>query len=95
MAAIPINRRDPVVQERLNEHLRRPEVLQYLLRQALHADPASPEQVRQFLTTAPPEVFVALDSLLPLPQGSCDEHVEEDRIAQGFVGMMLAAGGRR
>lgn len=70
--------------------MRRPEVLQYLLFRALHAAPASSEQVRQFLATAPPEVFVALDGLLPVPVGdAAGGSVHDDPIAQGFVGLVL------
>lgn len=99
MTATPVNRRDPVAQERLNAHMRRPEVLQYLLHEALHADPATPEQVRAFLETAPPDVFVALDGLLPVPVSDLPSRsVHDDPIAQGFVGLILSGskpGGER
>lgn len=79
-------------QQRLNSHMRCKDVLEWALFQSLHAEPASQEQVKRFLVTAPPEVFVLLDGLVPLPSpaGIHDESLHENRIVQGFVGMALA-----
>lgn len=79
-------------QERLNSRMRRPDVMERILFQSLHAVPASEEQVKRFLTSAPPEVFVLLNGLVPMPSpaGIHDESLHENRIVQGFVGLALA-----
>lgn len=79
-------------QQRLNNHMRRQDVLERLLLQSLHAAPATEEQVKRFLATAPPEVFVLLHGFLPKPpQASIYvEVLHENRIVQGFVGMIIA-----
>jgi hypothetical protein len=82
-------------QERLNSHMGRPDVMERILFESLNAEPASEAQVRRFLTSAPPEVFVLLNGLVPMPspEGIHDESLHENRIVQGFVGLALA--GRR
>lgn len=91
MSDTPFQRRDSVAQARINQHMRRKDVLEYLLARSLHAEPASPTQVKAFLATAPPEVFVALDGLLPSAAGSSrDESVHENPLVQGFVGLVLS-----
>lgn len=53
--------RSPEAQEFLNSVMRRKDVLEYIVSQALHAEPATPEEVERFLKEkAPPEVFVLL-----------------------------------
>lgn len=88
MSLHPHFHRNPVEQMQLNSHMRRPEVQQFLLHQALHSEPATPEQVRAFLKTAPPEIFILLDALLPLParKNLRDESVHDSPILQGLVG---------
>jgi hypothetical protein len=80
-------------QQRLNNHMRPKEVLEWALIQSLHAEPANAGQVKRFLAAAPPEVFMLLDGLVPLPSpaGIHDESLHENRIVQGFVGMALAS----
>jgi hypothetical protein len=94
-----IKNRTEEEQEQLNNHMRRKDVLERILFESLNAEPASQEQVKRFLTAAPPEVFVLLDGLvpLPLPAATHDESLDENRIVQGFVGMALAGrkGARR
>lgn len=87
-----INNRPEEEQQRLNNHMRRKHVLEWVLFQSLHAEPASEEQVKRFLAVAPPEVFVLLDGLMPLPwpEGVQDEAPHENRIVQGFVAMVMA-----
>lgn len=82
-------RRNPVEQMRLNALMRRPEAQQILLHHALHSDPATPDQVREFLQTAPPEIFILLDALLPLPahQNVRDASLHDSPILQGLVGV--------
>jgi hypothetical protein len=79
-------------QQRLNSHMRRKDVLEWALFQSLHAEPASEAHVKRFLTSAPPEVLVLLNGLVPMPspEGIHDECLHENRIVQGFVGMILA-----
>jgi hypothetical protein len=62
-----INDRTEEVQELLNSHMRRKDVPERILFESLNAEPASQEQVKRFLTAAPPEVFVLLDGLLSPP----------------------------
>lgn len=87
-----INNRPEEEQQRLNNHMRRKDVLERVLFQSLHAEPASEEQVKRFLAAAPPEIFVLLDGLMPpsSPAGLHNEALHEKRIVQGFVGMILA-----
>lgn len=79
-------------QQQLNSHMRREDVLEWILVQAIHAEPASQEQVKRFLAAAPPEVFVLLDGLMPQPSpvGLHDNSLHENQIVQGFVGMAMA-----
>lgn len=82
--------RNPATQRRLNELMRRPDALQYLLFQSLNSEPATPEQVKEFLATAPPEVSIAVDGLLPVTaDGTRIGPAYDDRIVQGFVGWVL------
>ena len=87
-----INNRSEEEQQRLNNYMRREDVLERVLFQSLHAEPASEEQVEHFLAAAPPEVFVLLEGFVPQPSpaGLHDEVLHEKRIVQGFVGMILA-----
>lgn len=87
-----IKNRTAEQQEQLNNHMRRTDVLESILLESLHAEPASQEEVKRFLATAPPEVFVLLDSLLPLPSptGIHDESLHENRIVQCLVGAAMA-----
>jgi hypothetical protein len=87
-----IKNRTEEEQERLNSHMRHKDVLEWILLQSLHAEPAGQEQVKRFLTAAPPEVFVLLDGLVPPPSlaGIHEESLHENRIVQGFVGMAMA-----
>lgn len=87
-----INFRTEEEQEQLNDHVRRKEVLEWALFQSLHAEPASAGQVKRFLATAPPEVFVLLGGLVPtaaLP-ATQNESLHENPIVQGFVGAVRA-----
>lgn len=79
-------------QEQLNSQMRRKDVLEWALFESLHAEPASQEQVKRFLTAAPPEVFVLLYGLVPPPSPAAinDESLHENRIVQGFVGTVMA-----
>lgn len=87
------NPRTPEQHERLNEYVRRKDVSEF----ALHTTPATSEQVKHFLCTAPPEVFVLLDGL------SADRHcpdgrmtsVYDSRMVAGFVGARLDEAGAR
>ena len=90
-----INIRTEEEQQRLNGFMRRKDVLEGILFRSLHAEPASAEQVKRFLSLAPPEVFVLLDGLLPLPlsPGIPGDAVHENRIVQGFVGMAISRKG--
>lgn len=87
-----IKNRTAEQQEQLNNHMRRTDVLESILLESLHAEPASQEQVKRFLAAAPPEVYVLLDGLLPppLPTGLGDESLHKNRIVQGFVGAAIA-----
>ncbi|WP_437771384.1 hypothetical protein [Arthrobacter sp. KNU40] len=87
-----IKNRTAEEQERFSSHMRRNDVLESILLESLHAEPASQEEVKWFLATAPPEVFVLLDGLLPLPlpTGLRDESLHENRTVQGFVGAAMA-----
>jgi hypothetical protein len=87
-----IKNRTEEEQEQLNNHMRRKDVLERILFESLNAEPASQEQVKRFLTAAPPEVFVLLDGLVPMPspEGIHDECLHENGIVQGFVGMIMA-----
>lgn len=54
-------RRSPEAQELLNSYMRRTDVKEFVLALALHAEPATREEVERFLKEkAPPEVFVLL-----------------------------------
>ena len=58
--------RTPEQQERINGYMRRKDVKVYLVYEALHGTiRASPEHTKRFLETAPPEIDVLLDELLP------------------------------
>lgn len=94
MTDTPFKHRDPATQERLNEYMRRRDVLEYLFFHSLNAEPATPAQVAEFLAVAPPEVFVALDGLLPVGHGPIDGSVHENPVVRGFVGMIRARGGK-
>lgn len=87
-----INNRPEEEQHRLNNHMRRKDVLEGVLFQSLHAEPASEEQVKRFLAAAPPEVFVLLDGLVPQPSpaGIHKEALHENRVVQGFVATVTA-----
>lgn len=87
-----IKNRTEEEQEQLNNHMRRKDVLERILFESLHAEPASPEQVKLFLAAAPPEVFVLLDGLVPLPSPTAihEASVHQNRIVQGFVGSVMA-----
>jgi hypothetical protein len=86
--------RNPATQDRLNQIMRRPDALEYLLFQSLHAEAATPEQVKEFLATAPPEVSIAVDGLLPVTtDGRHIGPAHDDRIVQGFVGWLLEGKG--
>ncbi|MCC3278163.1 hypothetical protein LJ754_03180 [Arthrobacter sp. zg-Y40] len=86
-----INNRTEEEQQRLNSHMRRKDVLEEVLFRSLHAKPATEEQVKRLLAVAPPEVFVLLDGLKPSPSptGIPNEPLHENRIVQGFVGMVM------
>jgi hypothetical protein len=87
-----IKNRTEEEQEQLNSHMRRKDVLEWALLQSLYAEPASQKQVKRFLTTAPPEIFVLLDGLVPLPSPAAihDGSLHANRIVQGFVGSVMA-----
>lgn len=91
-----INNRSEEEQQRLNNHMGRQDVLEWILFQSFHAAPASEEQVKRFLAAAPPEIFVLLDGLMP-PSSPADirnEILHENRILQGFVGTAMERGKR-
>lgn len=88
-------KRTPATQDLLNARMRRKDVLEYLLHRALHAQPATPAQVKAFLATAPPEVFIAVDGLRAVTaDGREVGSAHDDRIVQGFVGWALENMGR-
>lgn len=80
-------------QERLNARMRRRDIREHVFFRALHAEPATTRQVKDFLASAPPEVFVLLDGILPPPSplGIRDKSLHESRIVQGFVGLVIAS----
>lgn len=81
-------------QDILNAMMRRRDVKELVLALSIQTDaPATPAQVRRFLQTAPPEVFVLLDELVPKPTaGVRSESVYDNCIVQGFVGAVIERG---
>lgn len=78
-------------QGRLNNSMRRKDVLEKILFESLQAKPTNEEQVKRFLAVAPPEIFVLLDGLMPTPSpaGIPNEALHENRVVQAFVGMVM------
>lgn len=90
--------RTPAKQEKLNGYMRRRDVLEYFLFQSVQAEPATPDEVKAFLATAPPEVFVLLDGLTGRTSSpdrlSDDDLARNERITAGVIGFLLARGRR-
>ncbi|GAB3563262.1 hypothetical protein [Spelaeicoccus albus] len=84
-------------QHRLNGYRRRRRVLEYALYHSVQAEPATAGEVKQFLKTAPPEVFILLDGLaIGGPRGQRPHGVDKernDRIVAGVVGWLLGKPG--
>ena len=76
--------RSPEAQEFLNNVMRRKDVLEYIVSQALISEPATPEEVESFLKEkAPPEVFVLLEEL------TLDPAKTDEPMLTLVVGLML------
>ena len=76
--------RSPEAQEFLNSVMRRKDAQEYIVSQALHAEPVTPEEVESFLKEkAPPEVFVLLEEL------TLDPAAPNDPMVALLVGLML------
>ncbi len=79
-------------QEVLNNYMRREDVKKFIFQKAIHSEPATPAEVKEFLATAPEEVFVLLDSILPSPspKGFTDPPLFEDTLTRAIVGFFLS-----
>ena len=84
-------------QGRLNGYMRRKDVREYVLHAAMHAEPATPEQVRAHLKSATQEEFVLLERIATRAPSTVlrREDLYEDPIVARFVGWVLDKGGRR
>lgn len=77
-------RRSPEAQELLNSYMRWTDVKEFVLALALHAEPATPEEVESFLKEkAPPEVFVLLAEM------TLDPASPNDPMVALVVGLLL------
>lgn len=90
-----INTRTLDEQERMNAKMRDPKVVEYMFARALLATPATPDQVRRFLASAPPEIIILIASLIARVPGDLrildvNAQRDTDRIVAGLIGALLA-----
>lgn len=97
---------DDAHQRRVNAKMRDPKNVEDMMFRARRATPASPEQVREFLTTAPPEFLVLIDAVAARSAGrtpGMNDEFDElarrrlrgDPITAGLVAVLLGFQGRR
>lgn len=91
-----VKNRSAEEQLRINEYMNRPDVLEYVLHQALNGQPASPDEVNKVLRSAPPEVRILLRNLTLQFDNesppSKEDAARNDRITAGVVGWLLREG---
>lgn len=98
--------RTPRDQRRVNAKMRDPKNVEDMLFRARRATPASPDQVREFLTTSPPEFLVLIEAVsarnagrTPGRNDEFDElarrRLQGDPITAGLVAVLLGFQGHR